>query len=44
VYQRAVASARGQGLEPLGHPDRILDRFLSLKRFRLIRSEPARTG
>jgi hypothetical protein len=44
LYQRVAGSGRGRRLEPLRHPERILDRFLSLERFRLIRSERVRGG
>lgn len=46
LYRRVVSSRREASLAPLQHADRILDRFLDLSRFRLIRSDlpKARTG
>jgi len=38
VYERVTASPRGDPPKPLEHADRILGRFLDLRRFRLIRS------
>jgi len=38
VYQQVAAGSRDVPPEPLSHPERILDQFLDLARFRLIRS------
>jgi len=38
LYERVVASARDDAVQPVPHGERILDRFLDLGRFRLIRS------
>jgi hypothetical protein len=38
VYQQALSSPRDDTPRALPHPNRILDRFLDLRRFRLIRS------
>jgi hypothetical protein len=38
IYQRAFSSPRNDTPRALSHPSRILDRFLDLCRFRLIRS------
>ncbi len=39
AYDRAISSPRTTPPEPLAHPERILDRFLDLSRFRLIRND-----
>jgi len=39
LYRRVASSPRGTSPVPLQHADRILDRFLDLRRFRLIRSD-----
>jgi len=39
AYHRVVSSPRSGRLEPIGHADEILDRFLDLGRFRLIRAD-----
>jgi len=39
LYRLVAFSPRGTSLRPLPHADRILDRFLDLRRFRLIRSD-----
>jgi len=41
LYRRVASSPRGTSPVPLQHADRILDRFLDLERFRLIRSDLA---
>lgn len=37
TLRRVVESPRGESVEPLKHPDRILDRFLEFGRFRALR-------
>ncbi|NQT17349.1 MAG: hypothetical protein HQ582_31635, partial [Planctomycetes bacterium] len=39
LYERVVSSPRAGRPEPLQHASRILDQFLDLKRFRLIRTD-----
>jgi hypothetical protein len=38
LYQRVFDSKRDTEIRPLTYPDKILDQFLDLRRFRLIRS------
>ncbi len=40
TYRQVAASPRDKGTKPLEHADRILDAFLRLERFRLLRSHP----
>jgi len=38
LYEQVAASPRGEPPRPIEHPERILDRFIGLSRFRLLRS------